>query len=271
MYHTCLGVNGRLTVRLDASFLSIQIVNDCFASGLHSSNDAFRLRLCYLLYRFLKECRTDIPPDMCATIANSFRDLLLIVPKLPDPEEVETDMLTDAVKDATFDSQLYLYETIGILCSIMFKSPQEESELLMSFVQPLMDDLSSSLTAYSQNSQDALHVVKTRHIIMALGNVAKGFPDYPQPPVPEGYILPPVNVFGEIGQAILVCLQAMNVYRVVRDAVSTLRDIAHSNHILTFRRLALLLHESWPQLARLSLISSPHSCLICLSTLILQS
>lgn len=200
--------------------------------GLHSSNDAFRLRLCYLFYRFLKECRTDIPPNMCATIANSFRDLLPIVPKLPDADEVETDLLSDACKDVTFDSQLYLYETIGILCSIMFKTPQEESDLLMSFVQPLMDDLSASLTAYSQNTQDALHVVKTRHIIMALGNVAKGFPDYPQPPVPEGYILPPVNVFGEIGQAILVCLQAMNVYRIVRDAVSDLYKLSFDHMML---------------------------------------
>jgi exportin-T len=156
---------------------------------------------------------------MCGTIANSFRDLLPITATLPDPEEVEIDLLTDAVKDSTFDSQLYLYETIGILCSLMFRNPQEETELLMSFVQPLMDDLSSSLSSFTQNQQDLLHVVKTRHIIMALGNVAKGFPDHPQPPVPDGYILPPVNVFSEIGQAILVCLQAMKVFRVVRDAV----------------------------------------------------
>ena len=54
---------------------------------------------------------------------------------------------------------------------------------------------------------------------MALGNIDKGFPDFPRP-LPEGYIPPPLGVFSQAAEAILVCLEAMNIFRVVRDAVS---------------------------------------------------
>jgi len=59
-----------------------------------------------------------------------------------------------------------------------------------------------------------LPIVKVHDIVLALGNIAKGFPDYPSV-VPENYI----EVFSEIARVILVCLEAMNVFRVIRDAV----------------------------------------------------
>lgn len=186
--------------------------------GLHNEDANFRLRLFYLFYRFIKELRNDIPPNICATIAESIRDLLPIEVHLADPDDLETDLLTDSVKDSAFDSQLYLYETVGILCSLLFKTPQEQAALLLSFVKPLMDDLSNNLGAYTKGSQDISPVVKVHHIIMALGNLGKGFPDYPTP-VPAGWIPPPLDVFGELAQAILVCLENMNIFKVVRDAV----------------------------------------------------
>ena len=67
-------------------------------------------------------------------------------------------------------------------------------------------------------SNDVMAILKIHHIIMALGNVAKGFPELPSP-LPDGYILPPLEIFREIGQAILVCLEQLNVIKGVRDAV----------------------------------------------------
>jgi len=149
------------------------------------------------------------------------RDLLPIVAEIPEPEEPETDVLTEAIKNSSFDSQLYLFETIGILCSLMFKEPAQQSGVLLSLVKPLMDDLSINFQAFRTNgASDLVPIVKVHHIIMALGNIAKGFPDYPNP-VPENYIMPPLDVFVEMAQAILVCLEAMNVFKPVRDAVRT--------------------------------------------------
>ncbi|KAF9267725.1 ARM repeat-containing protein [Marasmius fiardii PR-910] len=185
--------------------------------GIHNQNSGYRSRLYYLFYRFIKEERNDIPPQLSVTIAESLRDLLAIQIELPNPDEVEVDVLTDAVKSSAFDAQLYLFETIGILCSLLFKDPDQTKTLLLSFVKPLMDELSEALQAYTKNTQDVAPVVKTHHIVMALGNIAKGFPDYPSP-LPAGYILPPLDVFGEVAQAMLVCLENMNVFKVARDA-----------------------------------------------------
>ncbi|KIK63100.1 hypothetical protein GYMLUDRAFT_72336 [Collybiopsis luxurians FD-317 M1] len=195
--------------------------------GIHHQNPTFRRRVFYLFHRFIKECRNDIPLEFVPNIAQSIRDLLPIEVQISDPDDVETDILTDAVKSTTFDAQLYLFETLGILISLIFKSPPDQKALLLSFVKPLMNELSEALQASANlnlkelatggGGMDVLPVVKLHHLIMALGNIAKGFPDYPLT-LPENYILPPVDVFAEIAQAILVCLENTNVIKFIRDA-----------------------------------------------------
>ena len=173
----------------------------------------------YLFYRFIREDRNEIPPDLAVSLLEGFRDLLAIQVELPELESTESqDILREAVTaPSIFDSQLYLYEAAGTLISLLHKTPDQAAALLLSVIRPLLDELSASLRAVS-GPDDVLAILKVHHIIMALGNIAKGFPEYPNP-VPEGYVAPPLEVFREVGQAILVCLEAMNVFRVVRDAV----------------------------------------------------
>ena len=190
-------------------------------SGLHNENPNFRSRLFYLFHRFIKESRNEIPPDISGNIIDGMRDLLLIDVEIPVAEDSEIDPLSEATKNSQFDSQLYLFETAGILTSLLCKTPTQQTAMLLSLVKPLMDDLSVNLQAFSKGGQDLLPIVKVHHIIMALGNIAKGFPDYPTS-IPEGHILPPLEIFTEVAQAILVCLEAMNVYKPVRDAVRTM-------------------------------------------------
>ena len=179
----------------------------------------------YLFHRFIKELRNEIPVDICPGIIDSMRDLLVITAEIPEPEEPEVDILIEAITNSSFDSQLYLFETVGALCSLLFKSPEQQSTLLLSLVKPLMDDLSVSFQAFRTNgASDLVPIVKVHHIIMALGNIAKGFPDYPSVP-PENYIMPPLEVFAQMAQAILVCLEAMNVFKPIRDAVSFLKPL----------------------------------------------
>lgn len=175
----------------------------------------------YLFHRFIKEGRNDIPPDVAGSLIQGIRDFLVIqvdLPELDDPEQ--QDLLTEAINNpGIFDSQLYMFETAGILVNVLYRSREQQTALLLSVVKPLLDELSTNLQSVRKGSQDVLPIVKIHHIIMALGNISKGFPDWPSP-VPEGWIGPPLDVFGQVGQAILVCLEAMNVFKVVRDAVS---------------------------------------------------
>ncbi|KAF9477931.1 ARM repeat-containing protein [Pholiota conissans] len=187
--------------------------------GLHNDNLQYRSRMFYLFHRFIKELRNEIPVDISTTIIDSMRDLLPITVEIPtEPEEPETDILTEAITNSSFDAQLYLFETVGILCSLIFKNPAQQANVLLSIVKPLMDDLSLNFQAFQANGPtDLVPIVKVHHIIMALGNISKGFPDYP-PVVHEDYILPPLEVFAQMAQAILVCLEAMNILKPIRDA-----------------------------------------------------
>ncbi|KAF7330559.1 Exportin-T [Mycena venus] len=192
------------------------------ARGLHNSDASHRSRVNYLFHRFIKEVRSDIPGDVAVNIANSVRDLLPIEVQLPDADDSDssTDLLSEAIKNSAFDSQLYLYETVGTLLLVTFENTRPvdlaaavlcEAANVRVIGQPsgLQSEGQPGLDPHCQGSPcyDG-----TREHCQGL------FPEYPTP-VPAGYVPLPVNdVFGEVAQAILVCLEAMNVFKDVRDA-----------------------------------------------------
>lgn len=185
---------------------------------MHHPNINVRSRVYYLFYKFIKEDRNEIPTEVVISLLNDIRDVLVIEVTLPELENPqEQNLLTEAINAAgVFDKQLYLFETVGLLDSLLFKNQDETTAVLQSFVQPLLDELESNLKAI-KNEQDVMQIVKVHHVMMALGSIAKGFPDLPQP-VPEGYILPPISIFRQMTQAIVVSLGAMCVFKPVREA-----------------------------------------------------
>lgn len=184
--------------------------------GLHNPKSTVRARVFYLFHRFIKDNQREISLELAGTLLEGIRDTLIIRVELPevDPNE-PNDPLTEAT--STPDPQLYLFETVGTLVHLFFKTPEQSAALLLSVVTPLLEDLSANLQAF-EGKQDVLPIVKIHHIIMALGNIVKGFPDYPMP-VPEDFVLPPLHVFRNVAQAILTSLGAMKEFKVVRDAV----------------------------------------------------
>ena len=179
-------------------------------------------RVFYLFHRFIREERNEITPNLSGTLLEGIRDTLTIqveIPELENPEQL--DILAEAVNNpGVFDSQLYLFETVGVLISLFWKSSEQSAALLLSFVRPLLDELSVNLQAV-KGPGDVEPILKIHHVIMALGNITKGFPEYPSP-IPPEYIFPPLDVFHDVAQAILLSLEAMNVFKVVRDAVRQL-------------------------------------------------
>ncbi|KAH9972786.1 ARM repeat-containing protein [Lactifluus volemus] len=170
--------------------------------GLHNPSSVIRARV-------------EISLELAGTLLDGIRDMLAIRVELPevDPNE-PNDPLTEAT--STPDPQLYLFETAGTLVHLFYKTPEQCAALLLSVVTPLLDELSTNLRVF-EGKQDVLPIVKIHHVIMALGNTAKGFPDYPTP-VPDDFQLPPLHVFRNIAQAILMSLGAMKEFKVVRDA-----------------------------------------------------
>lgn len=190
-----------------------------YCRGVHHSDTSSRSRVYYLFYKFLKEDRNEITPELGLSLLEEFRDTLKIRVELPELESPEQDLLSEAVANSgIFDSQLYLFETAGMLISLSFKKPEACESLLRGIVEPLLRELSLALQRI-RSSRDVLHIVKVHHTIMALGSIAKGFPDFPSP-LPPDYIMPPIAVFRQMTQAIIVSLEAMNIFKVVREAVS---------------------------------------------------
>ncbi|KAH6913077.1 KapM protein [Coprinopsis sp. MPI-PUGE-AT-0042] len=186
--------------------------------GIHNENQQYRTRLYYLFYKFIRELKAEIPSQIAVTIINTLPDLLNITVEISEPEDSESDPLSEAIKSSLFDSQLYLFETVGILTASLAKDTQEQANLLLSIVKPFMDELLANLQLFRAGTQDLVPIVKVHHIIMALGNISKGFPDHPANTTGENYMEPSYKVFAEISQAILVCLEAMNIFKPIRDA-----------------------------------------------------
>ncbi|KAI0766752.1 armadillo-type protein [Irpex lacteus] len=114
---------------------------------------------------------------------------------LPELESPEQDLLAEAIKHpGIFDAQLYLFETVGTLVSLFYKSPEQRE-------------------GYTGRHA----ILKVHHNIMALGNIAKASPTSPRPYQKATCCLP-VEIFTQIAQAILVSLEALNVLRAIRDA-----------------------------------------------------
>jgi exportin-T len=174
----------------------------------------------YLFHRFVRENKTDIPVDLALTLIEGIRDLLLVQVEMPEPESEDQPVtLEEAVNNTgLFDSQLYLFETVGTLLSLLCKTSEQHAPTLLSIVEPLLEGLSTSFQAAIKDSRDVRSILEVHHIIIALGNIAKGFPDFSTSVA--GHAFPPLDLFAQIARAILVCLESMNTFKVVRNAVS---------------------------------------------------
>lgn len=187
--------------------------------GIHHPKPSIRARASYLFHKFIKEDRNEVPIDIIVNLLDGIRDSLVVQADLPEPESPDQDILFEAVNEpSVFDSQVYLYEAAGTLVSLTFSIPDEQAALLQSLTKPLMDGMERAIQTPMNGPQDVLPVLQVHHYIMALGSISKGFVDFPNP-VPDNWILPPLAVFEQAAQAIIVTLDAMNQYKVVREAV----------------------------------------------------
>ncbi|QRV89824.1 exportin-T protein [Ceratobasidium sp. AG-Ba] len=159
----------------------------------------------------------EIPAEYVTTIIDSMRDVLVVRAELPEPESSEQDLLSEALSSAgLFDSQLYLFESVGTLVSLLGKDPDKQATVLQSITSPLLTSLEQSIQTPINGPQDILPILQAHHVIRALGSVSKGFPDVigATPVPPPAWVL----VLKQVAEAILVSLEAMNQHRAIRDA-----------------------------------------------------
>ena len=85
-----------------------------FVRGAHHPSPGIRSRVFYLLYKFLREERGDIPIELIDTLLDRLQDLLIIQVELPEIDD-QQDIFSEAVNNpGIFDSQLFLFEAAGM-------------------------------------------------------------------------------------------------------------------------------------------------------------
>ena len=120
-----------------------------------------------------------------------------------------------------FESQLYLFESVGSLISILNQVPEQQVVLLRAVLTPLLSRLQANIRTSLNSEEDCSVVLSAHHLIMAIGSVAKGFPDLSaRAPVAIGDW---VSVFKEATGVVLAVAKTMGCFVVIRDAVSSNR------------------------------------------------
>ncbi|KAF2771029.1 Xpo1-domain-containing protein [Teratosphaeria nubilosa] len=197
---------------------SIPRVLESFVAFAHSDNGKVRLRAWYLFQRFARHLRAQLG-DVAQTVAQAVGDLLVIKAQLPQDNEDDDVSSEDNVQsvDATFTSQLSLFETIGTVASTSAVPVATKVAIAKSVIEPLSADLHQHLP--TARNGDARAILQVHHIIMAFGSVANGFSDW-MPGVKQGGP-PPSEVSGEFigaSEATLTALEALRQSSDVRNA-----------------------------------------------------
>ena len=192
-----------------------------FVRFVHHDHVKVRTRSWYLFHRFVKHLRQQLG-NIAQTVVQALADLLPIKAELPEENSDNDDMSSDEndqSADATFNSQLYLYEAIGCICSTHAVPVENQVVFVKSVVNPLFADLEAHLSPARGGDERA--VLQIHHLIMALGTFARGFSDWTPANTSSTSTLPPKAVseeFARTAEAILVALESLNASVEIRTA-----------------------------------------------------
>ncbi|KAI9254548.1 armadillo-type protein [Phascolomyces articulosus] len=179
--------------------------------GLHHPLKQIRSRCWYLFHRFVKSLKSQMS-QYVDTILNSMGDLLTVQAEVPVESNTADGMPIPAA--SMFDSQLYLFETVGMLISLDGMDVMKQTEYLKIVLEPLVDGIRKYMEQ-GYNPDDELYLIQLHHYVTAIGSVAKGFPSVPKE---TGCAQPWGVVFKQATEIILNVLQGYNRFETIRDA-----------------------------------------------------
>ncbi|KAJ3280160.1 pre-tRNA nuclear export protein [Borealophlyctis nickersoniae] len=191
--------------------------------GLHHENSSVRSRVSYHFLKFVEKLRTRALPYV-DNVLTSIQDLLIVrrpPPTLPSPPT--TPVTPKPGSTATsFDSQLYLFEAVGMLISLDPAQPEKQVELLTAVIRPLMNQMEEIMQKelYKQDvpPDNVVFTTQLNHIIRAIGSTSKGFPDFNTAVKTVQAVPAWTAVFKQALQAIVVVLERLNSSELIREA-----------------------------------------------------
>lgn len=192
-----------------------------FVRFIHHNHVKVRTRSWYLFLRFSRSLRQHLG-NAAESVVQAVSDLLPIKAELADENSDNDDMSSDEndqSASARFNSQLYLYEAVGCICSANAVPLRNQVQYIRSTVNPLFNDLEAHLG--SAESKDERSVLQVHHLIMALGTLARGFSDWTPGNTSSASSAPAEAVseeFARTAEAVLVALESLNNSAEIRTA-----------------------------------------------------
>ncbi|KAI8901283.1 armadillo-type protein [Globomyces pollinis-pini] len=174
--------------------------------GLFNPVKSIRLRVNYLFLKFIKPLR-NVMGQYVESILSAVQQLLII-----KPSEL------DRTAGRDFDSQLFLFESVGYLISVESIPGQRQSELLTIVMMPSLQRIEEIMQIGETQPLNELHISELGDLISAVGAITKGFPDYSK--VSQTNFDPLVwrQPFTTTLQGILIVLSKYNVYPNIRES-----------------------------------------------------
>ena len=191
-----------------------------FLQLVHHPIKKVKMRSWYLFHRLVKQLKNHIG-DLAQTVIETLADLLVIHAELPSDNAEGDEMSSEDHEgsvDAVFNSQLYLFEAVGTICSTPALPADRQAFYVQSVLNPVFMDMQTHLPAAKSNDERAL--LQIHHDIMALGTVARGFTDW-MPGSNKPANLPASEVsetFGQVSEATLLALESLKASFSIRAA-----------------------------------------------------
>ncbi|KAL2369001.1 pre-tRNA nuclear export protein [Blastomyces gilchristii] len=191
----------------------------------------------YLFHRLVKHLRNRVG-NVAETVIKALGDLLVIRAEVPQEGSDADDMSSEdhqGSADAVFNSQLYLFEAIGLICSTTAVPVDQQVIYAQSVMNPIFMDMERHLGAAKEN--DERSILQIHHDIMALGTLARGFSDWtPGTTTPTSPPAPEISdAFSQVSEATLVALESLkssfNIRTASRFAFSRLVGVRGSQNL----------------------------------------
>ncbi|RDW61843.1 Ran GTPase-binding protein LOS1 [Aspergillus mulundensis] len=196
-------------------------VLESFLQLAHHPMKKVKTRAWYLFQRLVKQLRAYVD-NVAQTVVETLSDLLVIQAELPSENSDGDEMSSEdheGSADAVFNSQLYLFEAVGSICSVPTIPADKQVLYAQSVLSPVFVDMEKNLGP--AKSGDARAVLQIHHDIMALGTLARGFSDWqPGTSSPTAQLPAPEvsEAFSQVSEATLVALESLKASFDIRTA-----------------------------------------------------
>lgn len=184
----------------------------CSPFGMFNKREKVRLRTWYLFTRLIKITKPKLSIAILSQIIGKISPLLAV--------KAITDNQESAEEDTIFDSQLYLFEGIGLLIGA---NADMNYDIMDEVLTPLFTSLETCISAPIQNPAV---VLQAHHLLMAIGTMARGVHGglVPENQVNNTLVNEKllrrslVEKFSNIAEVVLVSFSYFSKHENVRDA-----------------------------------------------------